>query len=117
MGRILPKSMLRRGSGAIAIGDLPLCGPLVLPLIATEPRQPAGGLYRASLARVSALFAVAVVFQQIGYLGTSVTNASFLVSTSTVMTPIAARLLIGERLTTTVGLAAGLSVVGALLLS
>ncbi|TIM17170.1 MAG: EamA/RhaT family transporter, partial [Mesorhizobium sp.] len=80
-----------------------------LPLIATEPRRPPGGLYRASLARVSVLFAIAIVLQQIGYLGTSVTNASFLVSTATVMTPFAAWLLIGERLTAAVGLAAGLT--------
>ncbi|MCF6119682.1 DMT family transporter [Mesorhizobium muleiense] len=117
-GNIPQKTILDHLDPLSAVGMRCLIGGLmVLPLIATEPRRPAGGLYRASLARISALFAVAVVFQQIGYLGTSVTNASFLVSTSTVMTPIAARLLTGERLTTTVGLAAGLSVVGALLLS
>jgi drug/metabolite transporter (DMT)-like permease len=92
-------------------------GLLVLPLIATEPRQPVGHLHRASLARVSALFSVAIVLQQIGYLGTSVTNASFLVGTATVMTPFAVWLLVGERLTASVGLAAGLTLFGALLLS
>jgi drug/metabolite transporter (DMT)-like permease len=46
-----------------------------------------------------------------------VTNASFLISTATVMTPLAAWFLLGERLTMVVGLAAGLTMAGALLLT
>ena len=70
-----------------------------------------------SLVKVSALFAVSIVIQQVAYLGTSVTNASFLVNTATVMTPLAAWLLIGERATAVIWLAAGATLVGVLLLS
>ncbi|MCV3209432.1 DMT family transporter [Mesorhizobium sp. YC-39] len=117
-GNVPQKTILDHLDPLSAVGMRCMIGGLlVLPLIATEPRQPVGGRYRASLARVSALFAIAIVLQQIGYLGTSVTNASFLVSTAMVMTPFAAWLIIGERLTASVGLAAGLTLFGALLLS
>ena len=65
-----------------------------------EPRQ------------VSALFAVSIVIQQIAHQGTSVTNASFLVNTATVMTPPAAWLLTGERATAIIWFAAGAVYVG-----
>ncbi|CCV15157.1 DMT family transporter [Mesorhizobium sp. STM 4661] len=117
-GNVPQKTILDHLDPLSAVGLRCLIGGLlVLPLIAIEPQLPASGRYRASLARVSALFAIAIVLQQIGYLGTSVTNASFLISTATVMTPFAAWLLIGERLTVSVGLAASLTLVGALLLS
>jgi len=63
------------------------------------------------------LFSVAITLQQIAYLGTSVTNASFLITTSTVMTPLMAWLLLGERLTMAIGLAGVLTILGALLLA
>jgi drug/metabolite transporter (DMT)-like permease len=66
---------------------------------------------------VGVLFAISITLQQLCYLGATVTNASFLVSTATVMTPLAAWLLIGERPTASLTVAAGLTVLGALLLS
>ena len=73
--------------------------------------------YWPSLAKVSVLFAVAMSIQQIAYLGTSVTNASFLVNTATVMTPLAAWLLFGDRPTTVIALAAGATLLGVMLMS
>ncbi|MER9489462.1 DMT family transporter [Mesorhizobium sp. M0563] len=93
-----------------------IAGLLVLPLMIGESRVAKTKGFRASLARVGALFAISIVLQQIAYLGTSVTNASFLISTATVMTPVAAWVLVGERLTATVGFAAGMTLIGALLL-
>jgi len=57
------------------------------------------------------------MLQQLSYLGATVTNASFLISTATVITPLAAWLLMGDRPTTGFILAAGSTVVGCLLLS
>ncbi|MBZ9964471.1 DMT family transporter [Mesorhizobium sp. B292B1B] len=92
-------------------------GLLVLPFVLTERRVAIGAGYFPSLARVGALFAISITLQQLCYLGASVTNASFLVSTATVMTPLAAWLLVGERPTAGLTIAAGLTLVGALLLS
>ena len=70
-----------------------------------------------SLGRVALLFAVAIAFQQAAYLDATVTNAGFLVNTATVMTPLAAWWLIGERPGRPVAAAAALTLVGALLMS
>lgn len=89
---------------------------LVAPFIATERRI--GGVpgWRVSVLRVGVLFAAALGVQQAAFLGTSVTNASFLVNTATVMTPLAAWCLLGERPGGRAATAAGLTLAGALLL-
>jgi drug/metabolite transporter (DMT)-like permease len=76
--------------------------------------RPAG--YWTSLIRVAVLFCTAIALQQSAYLEASVTNASFLVNTATVMTPVAAWLLLGERPTFVLAIAAGATLAGIMLL-
>jgi drug/metabolite transporter (DMT)-like permease len=117
-GNVAQKTVLTHLDALSAVGLRCLIGGLlVLPFVLTERRLPAGTGHFASLARVGALFAISIMLQQLCYLGATVTNASFLISTATVMTPLAAWLLIGERPTASLILAAGLTVVGCLLLS
>ncbi|MCA0032341.1 DMT family transporter [Mesorhizobium sp. B263B2A] len=117
-GNVAQKTVLVHLDALSAVGLRCLIGGLlVLPFIMTERRLPVGLGYYSSLARVGALFAISITLQQLCYVGASVTNASFLVSTATVMTPLAAWLLIGERPTASLTVAAGLTVVGDLLLS
>ncbi|MER8692095.1 EamA family transporter [Mesorhizobium opportunistum] len=121
-GNVPQKTVLDHLDPLSAVGMRCLiAGLLVLPLMFREGQMGTARIsakgFRASLARVVALFAVSIALQQIGYLDTSVTNASFLIATATVMTPMAAWLLIGERATAAVGLAACISLTGALLLA
>ncbi|WP_214471667.1 DMT family transporter [Mesorhizobium sp. dw_380] len=118
VGNVAQKMVLAHLDALSAVGLRCLIGGLlVLPFVLTERRLPAGLGYFSSLAKVSVLFAISITLQQICYLGATVTNASFLVSTATVMTPLAAWLLLGERPTASLAAAAGLTTVGALLLS
>lgn len=118
LGNVAQKTVLVHLDALSAVGLRCLIGGLlVLPFVLTERRLPAGPGHFSSLARVGALFAISITLQQLCYLGATVTNASFLVSTATVMTPLAAWLLIGERPTASLAAAAGLTMVGALLLS
>ncbi|WP_246740794.1 DMT family transporter [Mesorhizobium sp. NZP2298] len=118
LGNVAQKTMPVHLDALSAVGLRCLIGGLlVLPFVLTERRLPAGPGHFSSLARVGVLFAVSITLQQLCHLGATVTNASFLVSTATVMTPLAAWLLIGERPTASLAVAAGLTVVGALLLS
>jgi drug/metabolite transporter (DMT)-like permease len=94
-----------------------IAGVLVAPLAFTERFDRLNRAWWASLLRVSGSFAVALAIQQASYAGTTVTNASFLVNTATVMTPIAAWLLLGQRPAANVALAACMTLCGALLLS
>ncbi|MER9657576.1 DMT family transporter [Mesorhizobium sp. M0152] len=117
-GNVAQKTVLAHLDALSAVGLRCLIGGLlVLPFVMMERRLRAGPGYFSSLARVGALFAISITLQQLCYLGATVTNASFLVSTATVMTPLAAWLLIGERPTARLTVAAGLTVVGALFLS
>ena len=65
----------------------------------------------------SGLFAVANILQQWAYQTATVTNASFLVNTSSVLTPIIAFLVVQERPKPRIGLAAALTLLGAYLIS
>lgn len=117
-GNVAQKTVLAHLDALSAVGLRCLIGGLlVLPFVLTERRLPAATGHFSSLVRVSALFAISITLQQLCYLGATVTNASFLISTATVMTPLAAWLLVGERPTAGLILAAGLTVVGCLLLS
>jgi drug/metabolite transporter (DMT)-like permease len=62
------------------------------------------------------LFALAIGSQQMAYAGTSVTNASFLITTTIVMTPFTAWLLFRERPTAILWPAAILTLLGVFLL-
>jgi drug/metabolite transporter (DMT)-like permease len=70
-----------------------------------------------SAAVVSGLFVLAAMFQQIAYQWTSVTNASFLVNTCTVMTPVLAWVLIRQRTGHNILVAAAITLLGAWLMS
>ena len=94
-----------------------LASVVIAPLIIAERATgPVRGWW-TSLLRVGALFIVGLSIQQISYLGTTVTNASFLVNTATVMTPLAAWFMLREAPSANVVLAASMTLAGALLLS
>ncbi|MFB9978108.1 DMT family transporter [Mesorhizobium kowhaii] len=117
-GNVAQKTVLDHLDPFSAVGMRCLiAGLLAAPLMMLERGRKLEPGYWMSLIKVSALFSISIAIQQVSYLGTSVTNASFLVSTATVMTPLAAWLLIGERPTAAVGLAAWVTSVGVLLLS
>lgn len=117
-GNVAQKTVLDHLDALSAVGLRCLIGGLlVLPFVLAERRMPAGAGHFSSLARVVALFAVSIMLQQLCYLGASVTNASFLISTATVITPLAAWLLMGERPRAGLMVAAGSTVIGCLLLS
>ena len=117
-GNVAQKTVLEHLDPLSAVGlRCLIAGLVVLPLVSSERHPNLGWRYWTSLARVSALFAVSIGIQQIAYQDTSVTNASFLVNTATVMTPLAAWLVIGERATAVIWLAAGATLIGALLMS
>ena len=117
-GNVAQKTVLDHLDPLSAVGMRCLiAGLIAAPLMMLERGRKFGPGYWMSLIKVSALFSISIAIQQVSYLGTSVTNASFLVSTATVMTPLAAWFLIGERPTAIVGLAAGMTLVGVLLLS
>ncbi|WP_413990528.1 DMT family transporter [Labrys okinawensis] len=117
-GNVAQKTVLEHLDPFSAVGSRCLIGGLlVMPLLLMERRWRFGPGHRASLVRLSALFSIAIVLQQAAYLTTTVTNASFLVNTCTVMTPVAAWLVIGEKPTLVVAFAASLTLIGILLLS
>ena len=66
---------------------------------------------------VALLFAGALVLQQCAYRWTSVTNASFLVNTCAVLTPVIAWVWLGQRPKASVALAGGAILFGAFLMS
>ena len=117
-GNVAQKTVLDHLDPLSAVGMRCLiAGLMAAPLMMLERGRKLGPDHIISLIKVSALFSISIAIQQVSYLGTSVTNASFLVSTATVMTPLAAWFLIGERPTAIIGLAAGMTLVGVLLLS
>lgn len=65
----------------------------------------------------SALFAVAIILQQWGYQSATVTNASFLVNTACVLTPLMAYVVLRERISFCIALAAILTGLGIFLMS
>ncbi|AZO67293.1 MULTISPECIES: DMT family transporter [unclassified Mesorhizobium] len=117
-GNVAQKTVLDHLDPLSAVGMRCLiAGLMVAPLTMLEWGRKFGPGYWMSLTKVSVLFSISIIVQQISYLDTSVTNASFLVSTATVMTPLAAWFLIGERPNAVGGLAAAMTLVGVLLLS
>ena len=102
-GNVAQKTVLTHLDALSAVGLRCLIGGLLmLPFALFEKQSGASSGYFASIIRVSVIFVVAISLQQACYLGATVTNASFLISTATVMTPLAAWMLLGERPTTTV---------------
>jgi drug/metabolite transporter (DMT)-like permease len=94
---------------------------VILPLALRETRAHGGpGADRAWLpgaVTVSLFFAAALALQQIAYLTTTVTNASFLVNTAGILTPILAWTLFGDRPGLRIIIAAPLTLLGAFLMA
>jgi drug/metabolite transporter (DMT)-like permease len=98
---------LRCAIAALAIG------PFVV-ILRSARRQPG---FTASVVPVAALFVAAMTIQQAAYKATSVTNASFLVNTGTIITPILAWLWLREEPSWSLAFAVPLAAGGALLMS
>ncbi|AGB44430.1 putative membrane protein [Mesorhizobium australicum WSM2073] len=118
LGNVAQKTVLAHLDALSAVGLRCLIGELlVLPFVLKERRLPAGPVYFSTLTKVGVLFAISIRLQQLCYLGATVTNASFLVSTATVLTPLAAWLLIGEHPTANLAVATGFTVLGVMILA
>ncbi|GLS22157.1 hypothetical protein GCM10007874_51740 [Labrys miyagiensis] len=118
-GNVAQKTILEDIDALSAAGLRSLiAGLLVAPLLlfVEEGERGQKGWWR-SLFRVSALFALALVVQQIAYLDSSVTNASFLVNTDVVITPLFAWLLMSARPLPSTYLAVGMTFAGLCLMS
>ena len=94
-----------------------LAAVVIAPLALADFRKGDAGPWIKSAVRVAVLFAVALVLQQLAYLSTTVTNASFLISTATIMTPILAWAVLNHRPGVTVACAAPLTLIGAFLMA
>lgn len=118
LGNIAHKTILDHLDAFSVVGLICLIGALVTaPLAVREKGWKAGRAEMASHVRLAALFIVAEVLQQIAYIDSSVTNASFLISTYTVITPLAVWLLFGERPSGCIMLAALMTLAGSYLLT
>lgn len=116
-GNVAQKTVLEHLDPFSAVGLRCLIAALLVAPFALSGRTSRPAADWASLARVSTLFSISIALQQYAYLETSVTNASFLVNTATVMTPLAAWLLLGERPASIVVLAAAVTLFGILLIA
>ena len=74
-------------------------------------------LVNRGIIEVALLFAAAITVQQVAYQSTTVTNASFLVSTTTVMTPLVVWMLLKTRPSLAIWTAVTAAFAGALLLA
>ena len=100
VGNVSQKTVLQDIGPLLAIGLRCLIALVVIaPLLRREVRTAAPTSRRdwQGIAMVSAFFALAATFLQMAYGGTSVTNASFLVNTTVVFTPLFGWLLLGDR--------------------
>lgn len=116
-GNVAQKTVLEHLDPFSAVGLRCLIGGLLILPLAGWRSSPRSRAYCTSLLRAAAPFALGLVVQQLAFTGTSVTNASFLINTATVLTPVLAWLLLGERPTGTLALAATVTLAGVLLLS
>jgi drug/metabolite transporter (DMT)-like permease len=116
-GNVAQKTVLNHLDPFSAVGLRCLIAGLLVAPLALAYRRPRAKGFWLSLARVSVLFSISITLQQYAYLETSVTNASFLVNTAAVMTPLAGWLLLGERPTSLVVFAACATLLGVLLIA
>lgn len=116
-GNVAQKTVLEHLDPFSAVGLRCLIGGLlILPLLRLDRAAGHAPGYWPSAIRVATVFALALIVQQAAYLSTTVTNASFLVNTATVITPILARVVLRERVGLQVWGAAGLTMIGVFLL-
>jgi drug/metabolite transporter (DMT)-like permease len=114
-GNVAQKTVLDHLDPFGAVGLRCLIGALLVAPFAMRGLRTLTHSGRSSLIRVSLLFSIGIALQQYAFLETSVTNASFLISTATVMTPVAAWAMLGQRPGRLVMLAAAGTLAGILL--
>lgn len=117
-GNVANKTVLDHLGPLTVVGLRCLLATMVMaPFALRELRANRDGTWLLSTIRVSLLFAAALILQQFAYVSTSVTNASFLVNTATIMTPAFAWLAFGVRPGPVIVCAAPMTFVGALLMA
>lgn len=99
--------VLRNLVAALALG----------PMLLLEPTRGLMPAWFRSVLPVGVFFGVALICQQWGYQTATVTNASFLVNATCVLTPILAWLIFGERPGQSTAIAAAVMLFGALSMS
>ena len=116
-GNIAQKLVLEHLDPFSAVGLRCLIGGiLILPLVRLERGAATGPGFWTGALRAGSILALALTVQQAAYLTTSVTNASFLVNTATILTPILAWVLLRERTTLRVWGSAGATMLGIFML-
>lgn len=119
-GNVAQKTVLEDVGPILAMGMRGLIAFVVIaPLIWREAKplaRPTDKQWRG-LAQVSVFFVLALASQQLAYGGTTVTNASFLVNTTVVFTPVLAWLIVKEQPDLVLVPSVGLAVCGILLMS
>ena len=119
-GNVAQKTVLDDLGPILAMGLRSMIAFIVVaPLLWREAKglaPPTGKQWRA-LIQVSVFFVLALAFQQLAYGGTTVTNASFLVNTTVVFTPVLAWLMVRERPDLVLVPSVGLAACGILLMS
>jgi drug/metabolite transporter (DMT)-like permease len=117
-GNVANKTVLEHLGPITVVGLRCLLAALVLvPLALPELRRTVPDGWWKSALGVSALLALAMALQQTAYVTSTVTNASFLVNTATIMTPLLVWLLLGHRPGAVIVFAAFLSVAGTFLMA
>jgi drug/metabolite transporter (DMT)-like permease len=97
-GNVAQKTVLEHIGPFTAAGVTCLIGACIIsPLAFRKARKWQGHGMVLQLASIVIVFACAIVAMQIGYGGTTVTNAGFLVNTSAAMTPMAAWIILREK--------------------
>lgn len=120
LGNVAQKTVLDELGPLTSVGLRCLIGAIVLlPFVRREFRismKPAASELRG-LGEIAVLFAAAIVIQQIAFATTTVTNASFLLGTTTVITPLMVWLLFKTRLSFAIWTAVFTAFTGAVLMS
>lgn len=117
-GNVANKTVLEHLSPMMAVGLRCALGTLAIAPFALRDvlRKGDPGWWRSAIS-VAVLFAAALVLQQIAYQSTTVTNASFLVNTATILTPLMGWAVLGYRPGPTIACAAPLTLLGAFLMA
>lgn len=90
---------------------------VIIPMVRPEWSRGVSRVWVKSSVPVGVVFGVAVICQQLGYQTATVTNASFLVNATCVLTPLLSLLMFGERLPRSTVFAAAAMLLGALSMS
>jgi drug/metabolite transporter (DMT)-like permease len=115
-GNVANKTVLDTiGPMTAAAGRAVIATVVIAPFALHEVKASRG--WCASAVVVSLFFATGLALQQVAFQTTTVTNAGFLVNTCSIMTPLFAWLLLGERAPRRIVYAAGVTLIGAFLMT